>query len=38
MFRSQGFVWSRAAGAWQRQASPEAWSKAAAIVERMGGS
>jgi hypothetical protein len=38
MFRSQGFLWSRAAGAWQRQASPEAWSKAVAIVERMGGS
>lgn len=38
MFRSQGFVWSRGAGAWQRQASPEAWSKAVAIVARMGGS
>lgn len=36
MFKSAGFVWSRASSAWQRQATLDGWHKAVAIVEKMG--
>ncbi len=36
MFKSTGFVWSRANSAWQRQATIDGWHKAVAIVEKMG--
>ncbi len=36
MFKSAGFVWSRANSAWQRQATIDGWHKAVALVEKMG--
>jgi DNA repair exonuclease SbcCD ATPase subunit len=36
MFKSAGFVWSRTHAGWQRQATPDGWHKAVALVERMG--
>ena len=37
MLKSEGFRWAPSTGAWQRQASPQAWYKARALAKRLTG-